>query len=257
MLERILEAKESEIVELRRAVLPEPPASRPIELGRPPGAALHLLAEIKLRSPSAGALSRRLDVAERASAYERAGARLVSVLCDAQFFDGAYAHLAQAKQACGLPILCKDFVLDESQLDVARAYGADAVLLIVRCLTAERVIELVQAARARSLEPLVEVVTETEARIAVDAGARLVGVNARDLDTLAMDRERAQRVLDGLPSEVVAIHLSGLATAADVARVARSRASAALIGEALMRADDPEPLLRSLCAAAKSGAQTR
>jgi len=253
-LARILDQKRREIPELREAALPSPPPIRPVELRRPPGTPLHLLAEIKLRSPSAGALSRRLGVGERAAAYARAGARVVSVLTDRQFFDGSYAHLTEAKHASPLPVLCKDFVLDESQLDAARAYGADAVLLIVRCLPAERVPELVNAARERGLEPLVEVVTEAEAELAVDAGAGLIGVNARDLDTLEMDPRRAERMLEGLPRDVVGIHLSGLAAPDDVARVARSPAGAALVGEALMRADDPEPLLRSLCAAAGSAA---
>jgi len=146
--------------------------------------------------------------------------------------------------------LCKEFVIDEVQLDAARSYGADAVLIIVRCLAPERVAPLVRAARERDLEPFVEVATEDEIPLALDAGATLVGVNARDLDTLKMDADRAGRMLVALPPAVVSVHLSGLRTPADVAAVARGTAHAALIGETLMRQDDPEPLLRSLVLAA-------
>ena len=182
-----------------------------------------------------------LSVAERAAAYERAGARAVSVLCDRNYFGGDFSHLAEARAACSLPLLCKDFVLDEWQVDAARAWGADAALLIVRCLEPDRL---------RERQPLVEVATEQEAQLAVEAEAEIVGVNARDLDTLEMDATRAGRVLESLPETVIPVHLSGLQSPADVSRVARSRAHAALVGEALMRADDPEPVLRQMVAAA-------
>ncbi len=250
VLDRILTQKRSELAALRQAKLPSPPARRAVDLSRAAGAPLRLIAEIKRRSPSAGALSTKLSIGERAATYERAGASMASVLCDRAFFDGAFAHLAEARAACALPLLCKDFVIDEAQLDAARAYGADAVLVIVRCVAPARVRELVGAARERELEPLVEVVTEEESRVALDAGARLVGVNARDLDTLVMDAGRAARVLAALPPGIVAVHLSGLATPDDVRRVAASRADAALVGEALMRQDDPEPLLASMLASA-------
>src|SRR5690606_15256778 len=135
-------------------------------------------------------------------AYERAGAAMVSVLCDARFFDGGYPHLTEARGAVALPLLCKEFVIDEVQLDAARAFGADAVLIIVRCLTPDRVAALVAAARERDLVPFVEIANEAEARIALDAGADLIGVNARDLDTLAMDPQRAETVLAGLPEGI-------------------------------------------------------
>lgn len=249
VLLRILNQKQAELPELRARKLPSPPGPRPFTLRRN-GGALRLIAEIKFRSPSAGPLSTTLSVAERANAYERAGASMVSVLCDSSFFDGSFAHLAEARAACDLPLLCKEFVIDEAQLDAAVAYGADAVLLIVRCLTPARLVELTRAARERRLEPFVEVVNEEESQAAVDAGATLIGVNARDLDTLAMDASRAARVLSGLPSAATRAHLSGIAQPDDVRRVAASTADAALIGEALMREAAPEGRLRSLIAAA-------
>src|SRR5204863_475602 len=145
--------------------------------------------------------------------------------------------------------LCKEFVVDESQLDAAVAYGADAVLLIVRCLSEARLEALTRAARARKLEPFVEVVNDEESKVAVGVGASLIGVNARDLDTLVMDAARTARVLGALPPSVTRVHLSGIAKPEDIERVAGSPADAALIGEALMREDQPETRLRALVAA--------
>jgi indole-3-glycerol phosphate synthase len=173
-------------------------------------------------------------------------------LCDARFFDGDYQHLREAREATKLPLLCKEFVIDESQLDAARAFGADAVLLIVRCLSPVRTAELVAGARARDLVPFVEVASEDEVRIALDSGADLIGVNARDLDALAMDTERAANVLAAIPAGVVRVHLSGLKRPGDVTRLRHSGVDAALVGEALMRADDPEPVLQGLAAAARA-----
>ena len=251
VLAEILAEKAENIVALRTRKLPVPPPRRAFRLRRGPGEALHLISEIKFRSPSAGALSTALGVSARAAAYERGGASMVSVLTDTRFFGGAWEHVAEARAACGLPLLCKEFVLDEIQLDAARSYGADAVLLIVRCVPRERLRALVEGARSRELEPFVEITNDDEARVALDAGATLVGVNARDLDTLVMDAERAKRTLAALPDAVTKVHLSGLATPADVETLQRTPAHAALVGETLMRADDPEPLLRSLVRAAE------
>jgi indole-3-glycerol phosphate synthase len=251
VLAEILATKASEVEALRGRTFPVGPPRRPLSLAREPGAPLRLITEIKRRSPSAGALSVVLGVGERAAAYERAGASMLSVLCDERYFDGAFEHLAEARAACSLPLLCKEFVIDESQLDAARSFGADAVLLIVRCLSSERVTALVHAARERELEPFVEVATDEEVDIALDAGATLIGVNVRDLDTLGLDHARAARILEALPPSVVSVHLSGLRSAEAVANVAKSRAHAALIGETLMREDDPTALLEQLVAAAR------
>jgi len=251
VLERILQAKREFVRELASRSLPAAPPLRSVSLERPANAELRLIAEIKLRSPSAGALSSKLSIEERALAYERAGARMVSVLTDAPFFDGAYEHLVRARRACNLPLLCKDFVIDERQLDAARAFGADAVLLIVRCIGEAGLVHLYRAARERGLLPFVEVATEEEAHAAVGVGAELVGVNARDLDTLVMDSARAARVLALLPPSITRVHLSGLSSPDAIASIARSGIDAALIGEALMRADDPEPLLASMVAEAR------
>jgi indole-3-glycerol phosphate synthase len=251
LLARILDQKRAELPALRVQKLPASPGPRTFSLARAAGN-LKLIAEIKFRSPSAGALSTVLSVSERALAYQRAGASMISVLCDTSFFDGAFSHLAEARAACELPLLCKEFVIDESQLDAAVAYGADAVLLIVRCLNEQRLTQLTRAARERKLEPFVEVVTDDESKLAVDAGATLIGVNARDLDTLVMDAARAARVLGGLPESATRVHLSGITRPEDVQRVAASPADAALIGETLMREAQPESRLGALVAAASS-----
>ncbi|HVR21571.1 MAG TPA: indole-3-glycerol phosphate synthase TrpC [Polyangiaceae bacterium] len=251
VLADILAEKAENIAALRARKLPTPPPRRPVSLRREPGEALRLIAEIKFRAPSAGALSTALGVSARAAAYERGGASMLSVLTDARFFGGAWEHVAEARAACELPLLCKEFVVDEVQLDAARSYGADAVLVIVRCVAQGRLRAIIEGARARELEPLVEITNDDEARVALDAGATIIGVNARDLDTLVMDAERAKRTLAALPDAVTKVHLSGLATPADVEKVQKTPAHAALIGETLMRADDPEPLLRSLVQAAK------
>jgi indole-3-glycerol phosphate synthase len=251
-LAKIVAQKSSELGALRARALPAPPPRREVSLARASNAGkLSLIAEIKRRSPSAGQLSTALSVADRARAYERGGASMLSVLCDAHFFDGEYQHLLDARGATSLPLLCKEFVIDEAQLDAARAFGADAVLLIVRCLSKARTAALIAAARERSLVPFVEVATEEEVAVALDGGADLIGVNARDLDTLVMDVERAARVMAAIPPHVVRAHLSGLSKPEDMRRIRDAGADAALVGEALMRADDPVPLLTALVTAAE------
>ena len=251
-LARILDTKRGELAQLRRERWPAPPPLRSFDLRRSPGGPLRLITEIKHRSPSAGALSRALSVAERARAYEQAGASMLSVLCDATYFDGAYQHLTEARAASSLPVLCKEFILDEVQLDAARAHGADLVLLIVRCLEPAQLARLLRAAAERGLGVLTEVYAPEEVPIALDSGAELVGVNTRNLDTLELDVARGERVLAALPDRVVRVHLSGIRDEAQVRACARSRADAALIGETLMRQDDPGPLLSRLVAAARA-----
>lgn len=256
VLSRILSAKQAALPELRaraKAALdgPEVFVPRQISLFREPGTPLRLIAELKFRSPSAGPLSRTLSVEERALAYRAGGASMMSVLCDQPFFDGDYSHLTRARRASDLPVLCKEFVIDESQLQLAAASGADWVLLIVRCLKPESLHQLIRSATNLGLGALVEVYSPAEVSVALDAGATVIGVNARDLDTLVMNAEQATEILNSLPPHVTSLHLSGLKTPADVAAVASGRVHGALIGEVLMRQDDPVPLLSSLAAAAR------
>ena len=245
-----LKASETEPSTVRRGTLDVLRALR-----RGPGTPLRLIAEIKLKSPSAGELSRRPRRRSARGTYARAGAAMVSVLCDAPFFGGGWEDVTRARESVDrlsrdVPLLAKEFVLDEVQLDRARATGADAVLLIARIVSPTQLGELYRAARARDLQPIVEVATEAELAAALECDARIIGVNARDLDTLAMDAERAARVLAAIPSTAVRLHLSGVKTTDDLRAIARSPADGVLIGEALMREADPEPLLRTFVAAA-------
>ena len=257
ILAEIVENKKREIAELRARG--GPPSLRdlgrePIDvvraLARPIGAPLRLITEIKFKSPSAGALSKKLDAAARAVIYARAGAAMISVLCDRHFFDGSYEDLESARSALdreklAAPLLCKEFVLDEVQLDWARVRGADAVLLIARILEGEALARLVEAAVRRGLEPLVEVTSEEEIDRALATRARVFGVNARDLDTLKIDPKRAAELVARVSPERVALHFSGVKNQDDLDSVARGRADGALIGEVLMREDDPSALLAS------------
>ncbi|HMA91722.1 MAG TPA: indole-3-glycerol phosphate synthase TrpC, partial [Polyangiaceae bacterium] len=249
VLDRILTQKHSELAELRTRKLPAPPPLRAVSLVRQESDPVRILAEIKRRSPSAGPLNTKLSVAERAAAYERAGATMASVLCDSHFFGGGYEHLTEARESSNIPLLCKEFIIDEAQLDCARAFGAEAALLIVRCLDDARLERLFAATRERGLLPLVEVASEQEAARALAVGASTIGVNARDLDTLEMDSERAARVLACLPKHITKLHLSGISRPADITKLRDGGIDGALIGEILMRQDDPEPLLRSLVVA--------
>jgi indole-3-glycerol phosphate synthase len=182
---------------------------------------------------------------------------MVSVLCDGPFFGGSYENAALAREALdaadlqGVPVLAKEFVIDPVQVARARSVSADAALVIARILPGGELRRIVDACRAHLLEPFVEITDEDELARALDAGARVIGVNARDLDTLAMDAARTARVIAAIPRECIAVHLSGLRSPDDVAKAAATRADAALVGEALMREDDPGDLLKRMLARAK------
>jgi indole-3-glycerol phosphate synthase len=257
LLDDILRQKRAEVWKLKSApsYVRIPSGPRDIvkkALRREPGSPLRLIAEIKRKSPSAGDLSTKLTAEARAKAYAEAGASMVSVLTDHEFFGGTWDDLCDVRMSVAkTPILAKEFVVDERQLFEAAACGADAALLIVRILERADLAKLVTASRHLRLEPLVEVVTEDELEAALSAGAHVIGVNARDLDTLVMDPARAARVLAAIPPDRIAVHLSGLKTPDDVVAVAKTRADAALIGESLMREDDPTALLSSFVNAAK------
>ena len=261
VLTAIVESKRREIHGLEHrtcyARIPAGPRGQVAKaLRRAKGEPLRLIAENKRRSPSAGELSAALTAAERAVRYAEAGASMVSVLCDGPFFGGSWDDVVEVRKALvaqghGIPVLAKEFVIDERQLREAAACGADAVLLIARILDASLLAKLLAQSTTLGLEAVVEVATEEELAWAVTAGASIIGVNARDLDTLVMDAGRADRVLAAIPAAAVPLYLSGLKAPADVERVAATRAHGALIGETLMREDDPAALLRSLVSAAR------
>ncbi len=210
---------------------------------------VNVIAECKRRSPSRGVLAATYDPVSQATAYERAGAAAISVLTEPSFFDGSLAHLAAVRAAVAVPLLRKDFIVDEYQLLEARVAGADAVLLIVSALTPAEVARLHVASAAMGFAVLVEVHDEAELDTAVSAGAAIIGVNNRNLRTLAVDTTVSERLGPRIPKGVVAVSESGLSGADDLARMHAAGYSAFLVGERLMGAGDPEAALRALCAA--------
>ncbi len=209
-----------------------------------PGIAV--IAEFKRRSPSAGKLRGDADVGEMVSAYERGGAAALSVLTEGPHFEGALEDLRQARAACGLPILRKDFIVDPYQLHEARSAGADAVLLIVAALQRPALMELHEQARELGLDVLVEVHDSAELEVALSVGADLIGVNNRDLRDFSVDVQRTARLLAEMPTGIVVVSESGIASAEQLRELQEQGVQAVLVGELLMRAQDPEQALRAL-----------
>jgi indole-3-glycerol phosphate synthase len=210
------------------------------------GGPVRIVAEVKRASPSAGAIRAGLDAPAQGRAYASAGAAAVSVLTDGPGFGGSLADLAAVRAAVGVPLLRKDFVLDRYQLLEARAHGADAALLIAAALEADALKRLLGAASELGLAALVEVHDEAELASALAAGARVVGVNNRNLRTFAVDLAVSERLLPLLPAGVRGVAESGVRTADDARRLRRAGASNLLVGEALVRAADPGALIREM-----------
>lgn len=206
---------------------------------------LQVIAEIKRRSPSAGALAPGIDPAAHAKRYVAGGAAAISVLTEPEFFAGSLDDLRAVRQAVDVPVLRKDFTLDPAQIWEARAAGADAILLIVAALDDETLQHLIGVAAAAGLDALVEAHTLDEARRAEAAGARILGVNNRDLTTFVTDLGTAERIGGEIHAEVLVAE-SGVSDPAGAARMAASGYDAILVGEALVKADDPAALVSAL-----------
>jgi indole-3-glycerol phosphate synthase len=204
-----------------------------------------VIAEIKRSSPSAGRIA-DADAAARARAYARGGAAAISVLTEPVHFDGSVADLRAVRLAVEVPVLRKDFLVHPAQVIQSRAAGADAVLLIVAALSEAELAALHAAAGDLGLGVLVEAHSQDDLERAVAVGAEVIGVNARDLETLEVHPERALELLGRVPQDRVAVLESGIATRVDVERAIAAGASAVLVGEALMRAEDPAALIREL-----------
>ena len=209
-------------------------------------AAPRVIAECKRRSPSRGVLRHTYDAAEHARAYERAGAAAISVLTEPTFFDGAPGDLRAARNAVTIPLLRKDFVVSEYQLVEAVALGADAVLLIVGALDVASLLRLIAKADELGLASLVEVHTAEQLRRALDAGARIVGVNSRNLRTLSVDLSVHESLQSLMPPGVTSVAESGIKSKADMDRLAGMGYDAFLVGERLMKQPDPGAALRDL-----------
>lgn len=213
-------------------------------VGQPPA----VIAEVKFRSPSAGEI-RPWSPGEGvrvAQGYERGGASAVSVLADGPGFGGSPLLVRRVAEAVGVPVLYKGFVLDPVQVDLAYDVGASLVLLLVRVLDDPELRSLIQQIRSLGMEPVVEAANANEVDRAVAAGSVIVGVNARDLSTFRVDNDAAQACVQRIPAECVAVFMSGVRSADDFRDVAQGRADALLIGEGLMRSEDPGARLAEL-----------
>ena len=206
---------------------------------------LHLIAEVKRSSPSAGSIAASDNAVARARAYAAGGAAAISVLCEPHWFGGSIDDLRAVRAAVSVPVLAKEFIVDPRQLDLLRAAGADLVLLLAVLHPAKRLARLVAQARDLGLEPLVEAHDAREIEAALASGARLIGINNRDLRTLDVDPERAVRLRDLVPGDRLAIAESGVLDPATVARWRATGFDAALVGEALMRSADPAAAART------------
>jgi indole-3-glycerol phosphate synthase len=227
--------------------------ARPRFLGKWDRRNIALIAEVKRRSPSQGTISAALDPVAHAAAYAAAGASAISVLTDWPFFGGSLADLTAVAERVSVPILRKDFILDELQIAEARAAGASAVLLIVRALTPARLRELMTAAHDWDLATLVEVHDARELDVAMSTDAPFIGVNSRNLDTFEIDIDAAHALLSRIPVDRIVIAESGMSTVADVRRAAEAGADGVLIGTALSAAPDPSTLARAVASVPRSG----
>jgi indole-3-glycerol phosphate synthase len=216
-----------------------------------------IIAELKKASPSKGLIRADFRPAELARELEHGGASAISVLTDAEFFQGSLDYLEQASAATSLPCLRKDFMVDEFQILQARAYRADAILLIVAALEQKELMALARSAQASELDVLCEVHDEDELQRALDAGFDLIGVNSRDLKTFKVDLATAFRLGEKIPSGCVRVAESGIHSGADIARLRSAGYDAFLIGESLMRAEQPGEALISLREEATFGESSR
>jgi indole-3-glycerol phosphate synthase len=244
-------ALEDRALELERqaAAAPVPPSFRGALDGRTVG----VIAEVKRRSPSAGAIREDLDPVRHAQAYQRGGAVAISVLTEQPHFGGSLDDLAGVAREVRLPVLRKDFIVHDLQVVEARAAGAAAVLLIARLLAPAVLQRLARTARAHGLGTLIEVHTEDELDRALAAEPTAVGVNSRDLATFAVHLEAAERLVGKVPGDIPTVAESGIAARPDVERMAAAGADLVLVGTSVARTDDPAAAVRALVGVPRRG----
>jgi indole-3-glycerol phosphate synthase len=217
-------------------------------LSRPGAAGVNIIAEIKRASPSKGDLRPGLDAPRTAARYEKGGAAAVSVLTDPTYFKGSLEDLIAARSACRLPVLRKEFIISSYQVYEAAAAGADAILLIARILTAEKLDRLYNLCRDLGMEALVEIHTPEDAQVAAACGARLVGINNRNLSTFETDIGIAMDLVARLAPGQVSVAASGISIPADIQRNLKAGIFNFLVGESIVRSDDPVRFIRELMA---------
>jgi indole-3-glycerol phosphate synthase len=233
--------------ELKSRAEGRPDCRNPLPRLRAEGVAV--IAEVKRSSPSKGALAAIADPAALAADYEAGGASVISVLTERHRFGGSLDDLVAVRRAVDVPVLCKDFIVSSYQLWEARLHGADLALLIVAALDQNALVSLVERAKSLGLTPLVECHTVEEVERAVDAGTDIIGVNARDLHTLKVDRAVFAAVAPHIPPHVVRVAESGVRGPHDVMEYARDGADAVLVGESLVTGKDPRSAVADLVAA--------
>jgi indole-3-glycerol phosphate synthase len=238
----------------KRAAAAAPPLDAYAALRR---SGVGVIAEVKRSSPSKGALAEIPDPAELAAEYEAGGARAVSVLTEGRWFGGSLDDLAAVRARLQIPVLRKDFICSAYQVHEARAYGADLVLLIVAALEQKVLTGLLDRIESLGMTPLVEVHTEEEADRALEAGARVIGVNARNLRTLEVDRTVFERIAPGLPNSVLKIAESGVRGPLDLIKYASAGADAVLVGEGLVTQKSPRDAVAELVNAGNHPATPR
>ncbi len=251
--------QERPLEELMRLAIAQPLPRDLLEAIRPgrSKSQVHLIAEVKRASPSKGLLAPHLDPVELARSYEANGAAAISVLTEPHFFLGSPDYLTAIKQAVNIPILRKDFIMDEYQVYEARAWGADAILLICAILDDQQLRRLLKAAHDQHMRCLVEVHNAEETRRAVAAGAVVIGINSRDLVTFDMNPSLVRELRQLIPADRVVVAESGIHTAADARRLARYDVQAMLVGESLVKSNDVAMQMRSLLQGANESVQVK
>lgn len=252
-IRRDLDERPLDVARLGREADARRPAAPFAEALRPGGSPA-VIGEVKRASPSVGPIDDDADPVATATGYAAGGAAAISVLTEPRYFHGSLDDLARVRAAVDVPLLRKDFVIHPDQILEARSAGADAVLLIASCLSPDDLVELIRTARSFGMEPLVEAHTDADLERALATDAGVIGVNARDLETLEVDVPSALARLREIPDDRVAVLESGIRSREDVAAAATAGATAILVGEALMRAGDPASAVRNLLAA-RAGAE--
>ena len=254
VLDRIVEARRAEVAH-RKKSLPETVLRIGVQKADPVrdfagvlcrAGQFNVIAELKKASPSAGVLRADFDPVSLARGYEAAGAAALSVLTEEGFFQGSLAHLRDARKSVALPVLRKDFIVEPWQVWESRATNADTFLLIVAALSSATLAELLALGRELGMEPLVEVHTRPELDAALAAGARIIGVNNRNLHTLEVNVETSLQLIEHIPDDCIAVSESGLRSADDLKKLRAAGFDAFLIGESFMRDADPGAALGRL-----------
>ena len=237
------------LAEIKEDAQAAPPPLDVMAVLREPG--IGVIAEVKRASPSAGELASIADPAALASSYADGGARIISVLTEERRFNGSLADLDAVRAAVSIPVLRKDFVMSPYQIHEARAHGADMLLLIVAALDQPALVAMLERTESLGMTALVEVHTEEEADRALQAEAKVIGVNARDLRTLQVDRDCFARIAPGLPTDVIRLAESGVRGTADLLAYAGAGADAVLVGEGLVTSGDPRATVADLVTAGR------